>query len=130
MDGDSLVDEIVRGHVTIVARVRAQASLQSAPGPNYLVQVSNGGPDRILLEALRDGPVCPTPATHAILVQLKAGETVYQAGELPKTPRVPKIHYEPPKTVCETAFASIFPPSMENGDGTRVGLRGLASWPA
>ena len=30
-----------------------------------------------------------------------------------------KIHYEPPKTVCKTPFASIFPPSMENGDGTR-----------
>ena len=26
----------------------------------------------------------PTPATHAILAQLKAGETVHQAGELPK----------------------------------------------
>ena len=33
-------------------------------------------------------------------------------------PRV-LVHYEPPKTVCETPFASIFPPSMENGDGTR-----------
>ena len=63
--------------------------------------------------------VAPSPATHAILAQLKAGETVYQAGELPKTLRVSKIHYEPPKTVCETPFASIFPPSMENGDGTR-----------
>ena len=31
------------------------------------------------------GPAEPTPATHAILAQLKAGETVYQAGELPKT---------------------------------------------
>ena len=29
--------------------------------------------------------VHPSPATHAILAQLKAGETVYQAGELPKT---------------------------------------------
>ena len=29
--------------------------------------------------------VHPTPATHAILTVLKAGETVYQAGELPKT---------------------------------------------
>ena len=27
----------------------------------------------------------PTPATHAILTQLKAGDTVHQAGELPKT---------------------------------------------
>ena len=27
----------------------------------------------------------PTPATHAILTQLKAGGTVHQAGELPKT---------------------------------------------
>ena len=25
----------------------------------------------------------PTPATHAILARLKAGETVHQAGELP-----------------------------------------------
>ena len=63
--------------------------------------------------------VDPTPATHALLAQLKAGETVYQAGELPKTLRVSKIHYEPPKTVCKTPFASIFPLSMENGDGTR-----------
>ena len=60
-----------------------------------------------------------TPATHAILAQLKAGETVHQAGKLPKTLRVSKIHYEPPNTVCKTPFASIFPPSMENGDGTR-----------
>ena len=63
--------------------------------------------------------VNPTPATHAILAQLKTGETVYQAGELPKTLRVSKTHYELPKTVCKTPFASIFPPSMENGDGTR-----------
>ena len=34
----------------------------------------------------------PSPATHAILAQLKAGETVYQAGELPKTFRVSNIH--------------------------------------
>ena len=47
----------------------------------------------------------PSPATHAILAQLKAGETVYQTGELPKTLRVSKIDYEPPKTVCETTFA-------------------------
>ena len=63
--------------------------------------------------------VLPTPATHAILAQLKAGETVYQAGELPKTLRVSQIDYEPPKTVCKTTFASIFPPSMENGYGAR-----------
>ena len=37
---------------------------------------------------------------------LKAGETVHQAGELcqcnsvPETPRVFRIRYEPPKTVC------------------------------
>ena len=61
----------------------------------------------------------PSPATHAIWAQLKAGETVHQAGELPKTLRVSKIHYEPPNTVMEQPFASIFPPSMENGDGTR-----------
>ena len=75
--------------------------------------------------------VRPTPATHAILAQLKAGrlkagETVYQAGELPATLRVSKIHYEPPKAVCKTPFASIFPPSMENGDGTRYGARSPA----
>ena len=29
------------------------------------------------------------------------------------------MHYESPKTVCKAPFASIFPPSMENGDGTR-----------
>ena len=39
-------------------------------------------------------PVHPSPATHAILAQLKAGETVFQAGELPKTLRVSRIHYE------------------------------------
>ena len=39
--------------------------------------------------------VAPSPATHAILAQLKAGETVYLAGELPKTLRVSKIDYEP-----------------------------------
>ena len=60
----------------------------------------------------------PQPSDH-VLAQLKAGETVYQAGELPETLRVSKIDYEPPKTVCKTTFASIFPPSMENGDGTR-----------
>ena len=32
-----------------------------------------------------DAAVAPTPATHAILAQLKAGETVCQAGERPKT---------------------------------------------
>ena len=50
---------------------------------------------------------------------MKAGETVHQVGELPKTLRVSKIHYEPPQTVCKVPFASIFPPSMETGDGTR-----------
>ena len=49
---------------------------------------------------------------------------MYQAGELPKTLRVSKIHYEAPKTVCDTPFASLFPPSMENGDGTRY----LSDW--
>ena len=70
--------------------------------------------------ALLKRPVdqAPQPSDH-VLAQLKAGETVYQAGELPKTLRASKIPYEPPKTVCETPFASIFPPSMENGDGTR-----------
>ena len=63
--------------------------------------------------------VRPSPATHAILAVLKAGETVYQAGELPKTLRVSKTHCELPKTVCKIPFASIFPPSMENGDGAR-----------
>ena len=48
---------------------------------------------------------------------------MHQAGELPETLRVSKIHYEPPKTVCETPFASIFPPLMENGDGTRCANR-------
>ena len=54
---------------------------------------------------------------------LKAGETVYQVGELPETLRVSKIHYEPPKTVFETPFASIFPPTIEDGDGTRYSER-------
>ena len=59
---------------------------------------------------------------------LKAGETVHQAGELPKTPRGSKIQYEPLKTVCERPFAS-----MENGDGTRyrefVAYSSAAVWP-
>ena len=38
-----------------------------------------------------DETVAPSPATHAIFAQLKAGETVYQAGELPETFRVSKI---------------------------------------
>ena len=38
-------------------------------------------------------------------LSLKAGETVYQAGELPETLRVSKIHYEPPRTVCKLPFA-------------------------
>ena len=42
-----------------------------------------------------------TLATHVMLTQLKAGETVYQAGELPKTIRVSKTHYEIPNTVFE-----------------------------
>ena len=73
----------------------------------------------------RGGPLhraAPTPATHVILAQLKAGETVYQAGELPKTRRVSKIDYGPPRTVWKAPFTSIFPPSMENGDGTRFVL--------
>ena len=47
---------------------------------------------------------------------------MHQAGELPETLRASKIHYEPPQTVCKEHFASIFPPSMENGDGTRLHL--------
>ena len=61
----------------------------------------------------------PTPANHAISAQLKAGETVYQAGELPKTLGISKILYEPPRTVCKTPFASMFLLAMEHGDGTR-----------
>ena len=37
------------------------------------------------------GLVVRSPATHAILAQLKAGEIVYQAGELPETLRVSRI---------------------------------------
>ena len=43
-------------------------------------------------EAPAQGLFPPTPATHAILANLKAGETVYQAGELSKTLRVSKTH--------------------------------------
>ena len=38
-----------------------------------------------------DLKAAPSPATHAILAQLKAGETVYQADELLKTLRVSKL---------------------------------------
>ena len=41
----------------------------------------------------------PQPSDH-VLAQWKAGEIVYQAGELPKALRVSKTHYEIPKTVC------------------------------
>ena len=34
--------------------------------------------------SVRSELVFPSPATHAILAQLKAGETVYQPGELPE----------------------------------------------
>ena len=44
-----------------------------------------------------DNIVYPSPATHTILTQLKAGDTLYQAGELPKTLRVSKIRYELPE---------------------------------
>ena len=44
------------------------------------------------LEACVGVSVGPSPATHVILAQLKAGETVHQAGELPKTLRVSTIH--------------------------------------
>ena len=57
--------------------------------------------------------VLPTPATHAVLAQFKAGETVYQAGELPKTLTTNNLKQG------VRPFATIFPPSMENGDGTR-----------
>ena len=41
----------------------------------------------------RETAVEPTPATHAILAQVKAGETVHEAGELPKTLKVSKLLY-------------------------------------
>ena len=42
----------------------------------------------------------PQPSDH-VLAQLKAGETVYQTGELPEILRVSEIHYEPPQdTFC------------------------------
>ena len=69
----------------------------------------------------------PQPSDH-VLAQLKAGETGYQAGELPETPRVSKIHHEPFKTVCKTLSASIFLPSMERVAGLGdAGLRGVAA---
>ena len=43
-------------------------------------------PDKVQdLNVVKNGKVPPTPATHAILARLKAGETVHQAGEVPKT---------------------------------------------
>ena len=90
---------------------------------SVLFQIADGrnGRGECLCACLtvHDHFVTPSPATHAILAQLKAGETVHQVGEVPKTFRVSKIHYESSKTVCKTLFASIFPPSMENGDGIR-----------
>ena len=38
--------------------------------------------------------VGPTPATHAILAQLKEGNAVYQVGELLEAFRVSTIRYE------------------------------------
>ena len=40
-----------------------------------------------------DAAVPLTPATHTILAQLKAGETVYQAGEPPKKFKVSNLKY-------------------------------------
>ena len=97
----------VAGHITLGVQRRALPHL-----PKFITALEDA-------KATDAQFVEPTPATDVILAQFKAGETVYQAGELPKTFRGYKIHYEPPKTVCETPFASIFPPSMENGDGTR-----------
>ena len=77
-------------------------------GPGHLPVRARG-----LRRGLQDQ--APQPRRDHVLAQLKAGETVYQAGELPKTLRVSKIRYEPPETVCETPFVSISPPSMERG---------------
>ena len=79
---------------------------------NHAAYLDGATQGLLYLARSREDTAWPTPATHAILAQLKAGETVYQAGELPATLRVSEVHYEPPKTVCnfthsETPYASI-----------------------
>ena len=59
-------------HAGALAPVRPDDLLATATGV-ALIELA------LLLAAM------PSPATHAILAQLKAGETVYQPGELPKT---------------------------------------------
>ena len=57
-------------------------------------EIADGATPDVVVQALPLRTVAPSSATHAILTLLKAGETVHQAGELPKTLRVSEIHYE------------------------------------
>ena len=71
--------------------------------------------------------VLPSPATHAVLAQLKVGETVYQAGELPKTLRVSKMHTNHLKQ-CVTHLVPRFSRlqwKMVTGLGAGAGRAGL-----
>ena len=54
------------------------------PHPARLAKDKAEAETRAAERRARDA-AAPTPATHAILTRLKAGETVYQTGEVPKT---------------------------------------------
>ena len=62
---------------------------ETSRASTFFVDVSRGAlrpavPPVVTAKAY-EGTVDPTPATHAILTVLEAGETVYQADNLPKT---------------------------------------------
>ena len=76
----------------------AMMSTKALAAPKW-VRSSEGSPNRTGGSPRVWSGYTPSPATHAILAQLKAGETVHQAGELPKTLRVFKMHNEPLKAV-------------------------------
>ena len=56
--------------------------LADADPESFLLRPLPG--DLLALPAEMPRVVDPTPATHAVLAQLKAGETVFEADKLPK----------------------------------------------
>ena len=81
-----------KGRQCIMLFVLGELGEHAAPAVSALA-AQLGDEDNPDLVRMAAATALPTPATHAILAQLKAGETVYQAGELPKTLRVSKILY-------------------------------------
>ena len=70
------------------------------PCEDLLLQLPCAGPEEALdfAVAALDPPALPRPATHASAKVWKAGDTVYQAGALLKSPSLSKMHHELPKT--------------------------------